>query len=89
MRGEGRSNSIDVDWAKNAEHVTLTPEVCADGRAWNLVAILPGVRQKYCTLANGTMRTPASFLTGGTFVSYRDPWSMDETIFYNWFIRFA
>lgn len=89
MRGKGRNNSIDLDWSRNAEHITLMPVVSADGRAWTPVAILPGVRTKFRERPDGTRETPASFLPPSAYVCYRDPAGMDSSIFYQWASRFV
>lgn len=51
-----RSNILEVNSESNAEHVTLMPVLSADGKAWNPIAILPGVQTKWWTRADGVKK---------------------------------
>ena len=46
MRAKVRSNCTDLEFAANAEHLTVMPVVSADGVTWPPVVILPGTRHE-------------------------------------------
>lgn len=81
MRKEGRSNSVELSWSQNADHVTLMPVVSADGSAFSPIAILPGCNAKFRIRSDNTRETPSDYLPPRTLVSYRNPAGMDSCIF--------
>lgn len=83
-----RTNSRELKWSGNAEHVTVMPVVSADGTVYSPVVILPGKMQKSRTRADGRRETPADFLPSNALVAYREPAGVDSTIFFNWVQRF-
>ena len=83
MEASGRSNSIELKWSSNADHVTLMPTVSADGRAWDPVAIAPGKRAKYLIRPDGSRENPSCYLPENARVIYRDPAGIDSDGFFN------
>ena len=82
MEASGRSNSIELKWSSNADHVTLMPVVSADGRARDPVAIAPGKRAKYRIRPDGTRETPSFYLPEDARIIYRHPAGMDSDGFF-------
>ena len=83
MEAMGRSNSTELKWSSNADHVTLMPIVSADGRAWDPVSIALGKRAKYRIRPDGIRETPACYLLENARIIYRDPADMDSDGFSN------
>lgn len=84
MRSKGRSNSVELEFAGNAEHLTVMPVISADGKPWNPVVILPGTLHKFRTRPDGTTETLVDYLPPGSYVTHRTPASMDTDIFAQW-----
>lgn len=84
-----RSNSVDLKWSNNAEHITIMPVVSADGTVWAPVVVLPGLRAKFRTRADGNKETPSDFLPHNALISYRDPAGVDSHIFFQWAEHFV
>ena len=86
----GRSNSIELKWSSNADHVTLMPIVSANDRAWDPVAIAPGKRAKYRIRPDGSRETPICYLPENARIIYRDPAGIYSDGFFQfceWFIE--
>lgn len=69
----GQSVTHCVDVGGNAEHITLSASISANGRALAPVVVLPRVEAKYRTLVDGVTQKPADFFPRGTLVSYHNP----------------
>ena len=90
MEASGRSNSIELKWSSNADHVTLMPIFSADGRAWDPVAIAPSKLAKYRIGPDGSRETPSCYLPENARIIYRDPAGMESDGFFQfceWFIE--
>ena len=84
MRASGRSNSVDLEFSGNAEHVTIMPVVRADGERYGPVVIMPGVMQKYRIREDGKEEFLVDYLPKGTFLVHRSPSSMTKDYFFQW-----
>ena len=56
MRASGRSNATELEFASNAEHLTVMPVLSADVHTWPLVVIMPGSCTKYAKMLTGTRK---------------------------------
>lgn len=88
MRASGRSNAVDLDFASNAENLTIMPVVSEDGVRWPPVVILPGDMQKYRVRPDGSKEILVDYLTTGTFVLHRTPASITKEYFIQWATKF-
>lgn len=71
---------MDLEFASNADHVTLMSVVSACGKRCNPVVVLPDACQKYRT-KKVAVEMPHKFLPHGSIVIYRTPASMTVSIF--------
>ena len=88
MRAKGRSNAVDLEFASNAEHLTIMPVVSGDGERWGPVVIMPGVQQKYRIKADNKKEFLLDYLPKNTFIVHRTPASMTKEFFIQWVQHF-
>ncbi|PXF46035.1 hypothetical protein BWQ96_04210 [Gracilariopsis chorda] len=62
----------------------MMPVVSAGGRAWSLLAVLPGKQAKFRKRHGGTRETPSTFLPPTAYCVYREKAGVDTDIFYHW-----
>ena len=84
MRASGRSNSVELEFAGNAEHLTIMPVVSADGKPWPPVVIMPGVLHKFRHRPDGKKETLHDYLPKDTYLVHRTPASMTKEFFLQW-----
>ncbi|PXF46856.1 Pogo transposable element with KRAB domain [Gracilariopsis chorda] len=89
FNSKGRSNSVELKWSGNAQHVTIMPVVSGDGRAWSPLVVLQGARAKYRLRADGTRETPSCYLPANAITCYRDPAGVDTAVFFEWVEHFV
>lgn len=89
FNSKGRSNSTELKWTANAQHVTIMPVVSGDGRAWSPLVVLPGARAEYRKREDGTLETPSCYLPFNARTVYRETAGVDSAIFLRWVHSFV
>lgn len=95
MSLKGRSNAIELSWAKNAKHVTILPVTSACDKVCNPVVMFPGKHIKYrerpgpVPVGQQVHKKPACYLSPQFYTMYRDFAGMNTLTFNTWAALFV
>lgn len=81
MNAKGTSNSIELSFSNNTEHITIMPDVSDDGRTGPQVFINPAYVSKNLHRAAGGVETVHDCLPPENTVPHRPPVSISKHIF--------
>ena len=81
MRASGKSNSVELEFTGDAEHLTVMLVVSAGGRPWAPFVIISGFLYRSRKRPDEKYETFHDYLPSGTFLTRRTQEIMTKEIF--------